>query len=365
MRFVVPDPARVGVAILCALAFSVAATAAESPLICFGNEPSWSVDLTVPGTARVVIPDEAPVSYRGARTRNAPLREEIWRGTSDAGRDLVAFLREVACSDNMSDKLHPVIARVSLPDGRFLAGCCRIPAASGVSATDKALEGVTWRLSGFGSKGPEIPADSSRPVTARFEAGRVSGFSGCNTFTGSYKVEGDRVMLGQLAGTMMACPAPETAIESAFRAAFSGAVRYAIRADQLALHAESGAMLAFAAEPAPRLEGVTWDVTGFNNNRSAVVGLVAETRITLSFDQGAVSGNAGCNTFRAPYATDGNRVKIGPAVTTRMACAGERMVQEQAFLAALASAATWRIEGGILDMHRADGERALMANVKP
>jgi heat shock protein HslJ len=363
MRFV-PDPARVCLAILWVLAFPAAATAGESPLICFGNEPSWSVDLTVPGTARVMIPDEKPAAYRGAGSRNEPLREEIWRGTPGAGRDLVVFLREAACSDNMSDTKHPVIARVSLPDGRFLAGCCRIPTASGVSAADKTLEGVSWRLSGLTAKGLQAPAASSRPVTVRFEAGRVSGFSGCNNFMGSYKVDGDRVILGQLAGTMMACPEPQTAIESAFRAAFWGAVRYSIRADQLTLLAESGAVLAFEAEPAPRLEGVTWDVTGFNNDRHAVVGLEAETRISLSFDQGTVSGNAGCNTFRAPYSSDGNRVKIGPAVTTRKACAGERMVQERAFLAALESATAWSLEGGILDMHRADGERALMANVK-
>jgi heat shock protein HslJ len=364
MRLVVPDAARVCMAILWVLALPTAASAGETPLICFGNEPSWSVELTQPGTARVRIPDEKPASYRGAGTRNEPLREEIWRGTPDAGRDLVVFLRESVCSDGMSDIKHPVIARVSLPDGRFLAGCCRIPTSSGVSAADKTLEGVVWRLSGFGGKGPEVPAASSRPATARFEAGRVSGFSGCNNFMGSYKVEGDSLILGQLAGTMMACPEPQTAIESAFRAAFWGTVRYSIRADQLTLLAESGAVLAFEAEPAPRLEGVTWDVTGFNNNRHAVVSLEAETRITFSFDQGTVSGNAGCNTFRAPYSADGNRVKIGPAVTTRKACAGERMVQERAFLAALESVTTWSLEGGILDMHRADGERALMANVK-
>jgi heat shock protein HslJ len=351
-------------AILLVLALPVAATAGESPLVCFGNEPSWSVDLTQTGTALVMIPDETPVSYRGAATRNEPLREEIWRGTPDAGRDLVVFLRDAVCSDNMSDAKHPVTARVSLPDGRFLAGCCRIPTASGVSAADKTLEGVTWRLSGFAGKGPEIPAASSRPVTARFDAGRVSGFSGCNNFTGSYKLDGDRVMLGQLAGTTMACPEPETAIESAFRATFSGAVRYAIRADQLTLLADSGAALAFEAEPPPRLEGVTWGVTGFNNNRHAVVGLIAETRITLSFDGGTVSGEAGCNTFRASYSTDGNRIEIGTVAATRMACAEDRMVQEREFLQALASATAWSIEGGILDMHRADGERALMANVE-
>jgi heat shock protein HslJ len=37
------------------------------------------------------------------------------------------------------------------------------------------------------------------------------------------------------------------------------------------------------------------------------------------------------------------------------------MAQEAAFLAALASAVTWRIDGNVLDMHRADFERAIWA----
>jgi heat shock protein HslJ len=36
--------------------------------------------------------------------------------------------------------------------------------------------------------------------------------------------------------------------------------------------------------------------------------------------------------------------------------------QEQQFLAALQSATTWTFEGGMLDMHRADGERVLTAS---
>jgi heat shock protein HslJ len=38
------------------------------------------------------------------------------------------------------------------------------------------------------------------------------------------------------------------------------------------------------------------------------------------------------------------------------------MAQERDFLAALESAATWALDGGRLDVHRADGERAFTAN---
>ncbi|MGA7276806.1 MAG: hypothetical protein WBW79_02610, partial [Desulfocapsaceae bacterium] len=86
-------------ALLWVLALPTVALADESPLICFGNEPSWSVDLTQPGTAKFIDPNEEPVSYTGAATRNEVLQEVIWRGAPDAGGDLVVFLREAACSD--------------------------------------------------------------------------------------------------------------------------------------------------------------------------------------------------------------------------------------------------------------------------
>jgi heat shock protein HslJ len=40
------------------------------------------------------------------------------------------------------------------------------------------------------------------------------------------------------------------------------------------------------------------------------------------------------------------------------------MVQEREFLAALESAVKWSIEGNVLDMHRADEERAIRAHTE-
>ena len=44
----------------------------------------------------------------------------------------------------------------------------------------------------------------------------VSGSSGCNTFTGSYTLDGINVTIGPLASTMMACEQPVMDQEAAF-----------------------------------------------------------------------------------------------------------------------------------------------------
>lgn len=114
--------------------------AAEPQPICFGIEPSWGLHFTGQGGARLLLPDQEPAEYQGRETRLDVLREWAWRGTLPAGKggDVVAFVRELPCTDGMSGTKHPMMARVSLA----------------------------------------------------FEAGRVTGFSGCNRFTGGNALDG-------------------------------------------------------------------------------------------------------------------------------------------------------------------------------
>jgi len=341
--------------------FSGVVAAQEQPLICFGNEPSWSVDLTEPGVARVASPGEDPVIYRGTATRHAFLPETLWRGSPATGRDLVVWLQDSTCTDNMSGTKLPVTARVSLPDGRFLSGCCRVPVQAAGGNAPARLEGATWRLKELPGVQSAALAQLSRPVTIRFESGRLAGFAGCNNFSGSYTLAGDQLKIGPVASTQMACPEPGSAIETAFHKALSGALRYALDGDDLTATTASGATLRFKREPPPQLAGVDWKVTSFNNNRQAVVGVLGESSITMSFKEGKVSGSAGCNNFHGTYSTEGSKLQLGPLATTRRACEEPLMTQEREFLAALASAVTWSIDGNVLDMHRADGERAIWA----
>jgi heat shock protein HslJ len=155
-------------------------------------------------------------------------------------------------------------------------------------------------------------------------------------------------------------------VEQRFLGALSGTHRVSIAGHRLTLTPASGSPLVFQAEPPPTLEGVEWKVTGFNNGRQAVVSAITGTTLTMTFENGMVRGSSGCNTFRAPYTTEGNRLTIGAAATTRKMCPAEGvMEQEQKFLAALKTAKVWTIESGRLDVHRADGQRVLNASGTP
>lgn len=242
------------------------------------------------------------------------------------------------------------------------ASAQRGPDTLGTIAAAMTIEGPIWRLTSLDGLDPGMLRGAMRPVTARFNAGRIDGFSGCNSFFGAYTIDGDRVVIGSLGGTMMACPDAPMAVETAVKRALAGTFRYTLADRHLTLDAGAAPVMVFQMEPAPVLEGAAWKVTGFNNGRQAVVSPLPGTTLSLTFKGGTVAGFGGCNSFRAKYTATADRVVIGPAAATRKLCMGEGvMQQEREFLAAVEAATTWAFDGRLLDMHRADGERALTA----
>jgi heat shock protein HslJ len=109
-----------------------------------------------------------------------------------------------------------------------------------------------------------------------------------------------------------------------------------------------------------------WQATFYNNGKGGAVSVILGTEITAVFDQeGNLGGSAGCNNYRASYEIDGTSISIGPAASTRMFCAEPEgiMDQESQYLAALETAASYRLEGDKLELRTADG--ALVASYVP
>lgn len=69
------------------------------------------------------------------------------------------------------------------------------------------------------------------------EDGKVYGDSGCNRFTGGYTVRGDRIHIGPLASTMMACEQKKMDAEQVFLTRVQAAVSYTATKKVLRLYA--------------------------------------------------------------------------------------------------------------------------------
>lgn len=125
----------------------------------------------------------------------------------------------------------------------LLAGACT-PHGGDRTPAPVSLEGTTWSLSRIGTA-PVTAATVQPPPHLILDAGakRVSGSSGCNRFTGTYELDGDRIAFGRMAGTRMACSRGMD-IEQAFLAALEQAKAWNIAMGKLVLFDSNGVPLA-------------------------------------------------------------------------------------------------------------------------
>jgi len=236
--------------------------------------------------------------------------------------------------------------------------------ATPAPAADAGLAGTSWVLSALSGNMPL----QGTTVTLNFGAdGTVSGSDGCNRFTTTYTEDGSNLTFAQPgASTMMACDEAVMNQATAFMAALAATNNFTSAFDQLDLR-NGDQVLASLGTIAQALADSEWDVTNYNNGRDAVVGLIPDTEISASFGaDGSLSGNAGCNQYVGTYTTNGNAIQISELGTTFRLCTEPEgvMQQEQDYLLALQSAATFRVEGAMLEMRTAADQLAVVMNRK-
>ncbi|MET0398697.1 MAG: META domain-containing protein [Longimicrobiaceae bacterium] len=140
----------------------------------------------------------------------------------------------------------PVLAALALLG---LAACSA--AGSGAeagSAPAASATGREWRLVELGGR-PAAMGAGGRPATLRLEAGRASGFAGCNTFSSGYLMSANNLAMTSLASTRMAC-AEGMELERAYLAALDETLSYRVTTQGLELLSGDRRVLArFTAAP--------------------------------------------------------------------------------------------------------------------
>ena len=240
----------------------------------------------------------------------------------------------------------------------FAAGCGADDDDDGAAGAPL-FEGVPWTL----TSGVDVEGWEAHAPSATFVEGTVSGSTGCNRFTAPYTIDGDTLAIGAAARTEMACPAPADAVESAFANALEQVAGWRMEGAELVLAGEDEGELLRFGEPSP--DGA-WEATAFLIG-DGVSSPLPGTEVTAVFEDGTLSGSAGCNTYRATYETGRGTITIGEPSATMMACAepAGAMDQEQAYLSALPLAVGYRVEGTQLSLLTADGTFVATYQRKP
>jgi len=211
----------------------------------------------------------------------------------------------------------------------------------------------------------EQPVLAGTSLFATFsQDGRVTGNDGCNNFSGTYTVSGNQLTFDpNMISTKIACEPTIDQQATAFTTTLLATTRYELAGTMLMLFQVDTAGITMV-DQGNSLAKTSWNVTSYNNGNQAVVSLVPETSITMTFsDDGTISGNSGCNSFTAQYNYTGSSITITQPASTMMFCEQPEgvMDQEAAFLAALQSASTWQMQGMELTFRTAEDALAVMA----
>lgn len=208
------------------------------------------------------------------------------------------------------------------------------------------LSGGQWQLISIDGQ----PVVAGSLITLTFDTeGNLFGSGGCNSYSATYTIEGDQIVMGPIISTLMMCADPAVAEqEIAYFAALQAVVTRAVVDGQLLLMTETGVELNFARRAG--LEGSQWLALTINSEP-----VISDVWLSFSND-GTLGGFAGCNRFTGGYDARGDALTVGALIRTEVACLDEAIAaQEEAFLAALASAFAYTKQGEELVINSPEG----------
>jgi heat shock protein HslJ len=115
-------------------------------------------------------------------------------------------------------------------------------------AQSQDLAGTSWEAVNFNNgKQAVVGVITGTTLSVDFgKDGTLSGNGGCNNYSGPYKVDGDKIKIGPLASTMMACSDPEGVMdqEAQYLAALQMAESYQVEGRVLELRSSDQSLVA-------------------------------------------------------------------------------------------------------------------------
>jgi putative lipoprotein len=126
-----------------------------------------------------------------------------------------------------------------------LAGCAAntAPQANAAAPMPDAIAGTKWFVPMEGDAG-------ERPRLEFGSDGRVTGHTGCNGISGTWRLEGGAVRLSALIMTKRACPGARDDMERRFLGAVNAQARLSIEGGRLVAVGQGGERLELSPEPA-------------------------------------------------------------------------------------------------------------------
>jgi len=121
-------------------------------------------------------------------------------------------------------------------------------------------------------------------------------------------------------------------------------------------------LLSACSEAGTSLDGSSWVLKSYQDDAGETIIVPTRSTVTALFQGNQVSGIAGCNNYSASYQANRNKLSFDPVATTRKFCSTPLgiMRQENAFLAALDSTVSYKLNRNSLEMLDSRGNTLLI-----
>lgn len=230
--------------------------------------------------------------------------------------------------------------------------------ASPGAPDDSGLRGREFISSAITESGKPYQLADGTKVRLNFTGdGRLMADAGCNSMGGPVSVDGGKISVSELAMTGMGCPGARMD-QDGWLAKFLQA-KPSWRFDGQALVVTSGATEITLqdrtlAEPDLVLVGQHWVVDTIIDGEAAS-SVPAGAVASLTFAEGTITVDTGCNQGSGNYRIKGNTISFDPIATTKKACQEDRMTLERAVLGVLTGQSTYEIKANRLTLKGSGG----------
>jgi heat shock protein HslJ len=241
----------------------------------------------------------------------------------------------------------------------LVAGCAD-PSSPGRSAPGGELpSGRTFVATTIKQAGTPKQLVAGTSAELRFlDANRLVLTAGCNSMSGTARLDGGKLAVTDIATTEMGCDPRRHQQDEWFAAFLAANPTWQLSGDELTLTSDDIEMRFTdrkVVDPDRSLTGTTWvldTVSADGSARSVPQGVRAQ--LTFAADH-TLTGSTGCNSFSANTTIEGSRITVTGLVSTKKACATPASEIERAMVRVLDQPMTYRIEANRLTLSTPDG----------
>jgi heat shock protein HslJ len=238
-----------------------------------------------------------------------------------------------------------------------LAACHATPAPKSPAG----LQGRAFLI--HSSTGADVLAETT--VHLRFTNTDLSVGANCNHMGGSYTIEHERVVVGDMAQTMMGCDPHRHAQDDWLQAFFASKPKLVLQGATLTLSNDTSSLVFLdreVADPDQPLQGTVWEINTYTDAETAM-GLmgIEPPRLTFAAD-GTWQARSVCLDASGRYTVEGDRIELIDTRASQGACTDNDKAAADFVRSVLVDGAlTYKVDARSLDL-KSSGPRGLGAN---